>query len=154
MENTERAHKWIHRKTDIEPTGMDKSKANTFNTFFATVGSVIQKKLNITDTKVTTNSLSGFQFKPETEDNVKKLIDRIRTNVATGIDGINAQILKDGRDIIVPTLTQIINLGYELNQFPDSLKGASVKQIYKKKSQEDPANYRPISILIWAYKKQ
>ena len=91
--------------------------------------------------------MTGFKFKPETEDNTKKLIDRIRTNVAVGEDGINARIIKDARDIIAPTLTKIINLGYEINQFPDQLKSASIKAIHKKKSQEDPANYRPISIL-------
>ena len=56
-------------------------------------------------------------------------------------------MLKDGKDIIAPLLTKIVNLGYELNKFPEQMKKANVKPIHKKNCQNDPANYRPISIL-------
>lgn len=132
--------------TDIEPDNMNQAKVNSFNNFFATVGSVIKEKLNIKEKTVVINS-TGFTFNPETEVTVLKLIDRIRTNVAVGTDGINAKVLKDHKDIIAPILTKIINLGYEINKFPEQLKIASVKPIHKKNCQNDPANYRPISIL-------
>ena len=64
-----------------------------------------------------------------------------------GTDGINAKVLKDGKDLIAPALTKIVNLGYEINKFPDELKVASVKPVHKKDSLNEPANYRPISIL-------
>ena len=158
---------------NIEPDHLDQSKANQYNSYFATVGTVIQEKLNIKeqtdvqkmfdapcdkvvykvinapnvkDTDITTKE-TGYTFSAETEENVLKLIERIKINVAVGIDGINAKILKDGKDIIAPPLTRIINLGYELNQFPDQLKIANIKPIHKKNCQNDPANYRPISIL-------
>ena len=133
-------------KNEIEPDNLDQEKANQYNEYFATVGSEIQKELNIMDIEVETKN-TGFTFTSETEENVQKLLERIRTNVAVGIDGINAKVLKDGADIIVPILTSIINLSYELNQFPDQLKSASVKPIHKKNCHNDPANYRPISIL-------
>ena len=106
---------------------MDQNKANQYNTYFATVGSEIQKKLNVEDRDIVTIS-SGFTFNPETEENTIKLIDRIRNDVAVGDDGINARVLKDGKHILAPTLTQIINLGYEVNVFPDQLTLAIVKQ--------------------------
>ena len=125
---------------------MDQEKANNYNQYFATVGSDIKEKLNIKDKEVTTES-TGFKFVPESEDNVSKLIDRIRNVVAVGEDGINARALKDGKAVLVPILTKIINIGYEVNEFPDQLKGAIVKPIHKKECHNTPSNYRPISIL-------
>ena len=135
-----------NEQKEIEPDNMDQNKANQYNTYFATVGSEIQKKLNVEDRDIVTIS-SGFTFNPETEENTIKLIDRIRNDVAVGDDGINARVLKDGKHILAPTLTQIINLGYEVNVFPDQLKLAIVKPIHKKDCNNIPSNYRPISIL-------
>ena len=98
-------------KQQIEPDNIDQKKANEYNHYFATVGSDIQQKLNVKDKKVTTDTI-GFQFIPETEENVIKLINRIKNDVAVGEDGINARALKDGKDIVAPVLTKIINLGY------------------------------------------
>ena len=60
-------------KECIEPDFMDKAKANQFNHFFATVGSKIQEKLNIT-TQPPQLPGNGFEFKYETEKTIKKLI--------------------------------------------------------------------------------
>ena len=133
-------------KQQIEPDHMDEAKANTYNNYFATVGSDIQNKLNIKDKEVKTRD-TGFSFTPETNENVIKLIDRIRNDVAVGLDGISSRALKDGKEIIAPVLTKIINLGYEVNEFPDQLKVAVIKPIHKKDCNNTPANYRPISIL-------
>ena len=133
-------------KQDIEPDNMNQSEANKYNNFFVTVGSEIQKKLNIKDIEVVAEG-KGFNFKPECEENTIKLIERIRTNVAVGVDGISAKVLKDAKFIIAPVLTKIINLGYKKNIFPDELKIAVVKAIHKKECHNNPANYRPISIL-------
>ena len=125
---------------------MNQETANKYNNYFATVGSEIKKKLGVKETTVELNS-TGFTFHPETEQTILKLIVRIKTNVAVGADGINAKVLKDGKDIIAPLLTKIVNLGYELNKFSEQMKKANVKPIHKKNCQNDPANYRPISIL-------
>ena len=136
----------FNEKNETQPDNMDQALANKYNQFFATVGTDIKKKLNIEDQNVKTES-RGFQFVPETEENVIKLIERIRNDVAVGIDGISAKILKDGKSIIAPALTEIINLGYKVNEFPEQLKHAVVKPIHKKDCHNNPANYRPISIL-------
>lgn len=135
-----------NERQQTEPDNMDQIKSNYYNNYFATVGSDIQKKLNVKDKEVKTNT-TGFSFIPETEENIIKLIDRIRNDVAVGVDGINTRVLKDGKEIIAPALTKIINLGYETNEFPDQLKIAVIKPIHKKDCHNSPANYRPISIL-------
>ena len=44
-------------------------------------------------------------------------------------------------------MIKIINLSYEIKSFPDELKVARVKPIHKKDCHNNPANYRPLSIL-------
>ena len=44
-------------------------------------------------------------------------------------------------------LRDLLNLSYETKTFPDNLKTATVKAIHKKGGNNDPAQYRPVSIL-------
>ena len=129
----------------IEPDLMDQEKANRFNKYFATIGTVIQNKLGITDTDVTFNQ--GFTFSEVNEETVGKLIDKIRIGVATGADGISARILKDSKEAILPIMTALVNLSFKTSTFPESMKAATIKCLHKKNSTEEPSNYRPLSIL-------
>ena len=132
-------------KETIEPELMDQDKANRFNHYFATIGTVIKNKLGITDTNVNFNQ--GFAFSDISEDTVSKLIDKIRIGVATGADGISARILKDCKEVILPTLTSLVNLSFKTSTFPEAMKAATIKCLHKKNCTEEPANYRPLSIL-------
>ena len=134
-------------RTTTEPTFLNQDLANDFNSYFATVGSEIQRRLNISDTSPAKARIGKFKFREETEEAIIKLIDRIRNDVAVGIDEINAKLLKDSKHIIAPTLTKLINIGYETSTFPTWMKRAIVKPLHKKGSPEDPGNYRPLSIL-------
>ena len=125
---------------------MDKTKANQFNHFFATIGSKIQEKLKM-KTQPPHLPVDGFEFKHETEDTVFKLISRIRSDVATGNDNINAKLIKDAIHTITPSITQLVNLSYETKTFPDIMKKAIVRPLFKKEDKEKPENYRPVSIL-------
>jgi len=91
--------------------------------------------------------LEVFNFQPETNENVTKLINRIKPNVAVGYDNINSKMLKDSKEILAPWLTEIINISYEKNVFPDCMKIANIKPIFKENNKEQISNYRPISIL-------
>ena len=137
----------VEEKNPTEPSNITKEKANSFNTFFATVGLEIQKKLNIKEHKTDFSNIQGFNFQPEKTENIIKLINRIKPNVAVGYDNINSKIIKDCKEVIAPWLTEIINIGYEKNTFPDSMKIANIKPIYKENNKELITNYRPISIL-------
>ena len=134
-------------KETTEPEGMNKEKANKFNKFFATIGTVIQEKLKVMEHRCNFTGLTGFKFIPETEATVDKLIDNIRPDVAVGYDDISARLIKDAKQIIAPYITKMINLGYETNTFPDCMKVTNIKALHKKNNVEDISNYRPISIL-------
>ena len=78
---------------------------------------------------------------------VRKIIDSLKVNKATGIDCIGANILKMCGDHIIIPITSIINNSILSGIFPDSLKYAYVLPLYKNSNREDGNNYRPISIL-------
>ena len=126
---------------------LTQDKVNSYNEYFATIGIEIQRKLNINMPANDFRGLTGFTFKPETEETVEKLIDRIKEDVATGYDEIPAKLVKDAKAVISPVLTKIINIGYETATFPDCMKPAIIKAIHKKDDPDDISNYRPISIL-------
>ena len=67
--------------------------------------------------------------------------------MATGHDNINAKLLKDSIDVVTPSVTKLINLSYETGTFPDSMKEAIVRPLFKKEDKEKPEYYRPVSIL-------
>ena len=80
-------------------------------------------------------------------DDLLSIINSLDPNKATGLDGISARILKSSAHVICPSLLEIINLSITTGVFPASLKIAKVNPIHKSGPKDDPANYRPISIL-------
>ena len=130
-----------------EPEFINQNIANHFNNYFATVGTKIQKKLNVEEKEKTNIYTEKFEFKMEEEPTIIKLIDRIRADVAVGSDNISARLLKDSKHTIAKTLTQLVNLSYKKSIFPKCMKHAIVRPIHKKDSTEEPSNYRPLSIL-------
>ena len=74
----------------IEPEELSQDKVNTFNNFFATVGLNIQNQLKMNEELETVNdpNFPLFNFHYETEESIEKIIDNIKTNVATGSDTI------------------------------------------------------------------
>ena len=135
------------KPSNTEPEFIDQNTANQFNSFFATVGTEIQKRLNINQNSEKVTATGQFKFKEENEETIIKLIDRIKIDVAVGADDINARLLKDAKLTIAKTLTQLLNISYKTNTFPSCMKKANVIAIHKKDSTEDPSNYRPLSIL-------
>ena len=138
------------KSKNIEPDKITKEKANDFNKFFATVGSSIQEKLKEKlDKTALDKKFDGidFCFVEEKDETIKKLIKNIDDKVATGEDNISAKLIKYCNEEITPYLTKIINQGYKTKTFPDILKKAIIKPIFKKGDPNDISNYRPISIL-------
>ena len=130
-----------------EPENIDQDKANNFNKFFCDIGkpSKILAK-NDQNHELPDNPTEIFSFTPESISKIEKLIDNLKERTATGFDYIDVCLIKDLKKVISSSLTKIINLGYQIGKFPNCMKKAIIKPIYKG-DQNKINNYRPIAIL-------
>jgi hypothetical protein len=83
---------------------------------------------------------------PTTEAEVVGIIKRLNNKKSTGIDEISDHIIKKFYPKITHALTYIINLSLSTGYFPDQLKIAKVKPLYKKGLDTEVGNYRPLYI--------
>ena len=88
-----------------------------------------------------------FEIKPILAFDVKRSLQTPNPNKATGLNGIEPNILKLCGDSIVAPITSIINKCISEGVFPCTFKTASVIPLHKSGPKSDPNNYRPISIL-------
>ena len=96
----------------IEPEELDQEKVNKYNNFFATIGLNIQKELEIDQNYQQYNDFDfePFNFVEETEENIEKIIENIKSDIATGIDNIPSKIIKLTKEILSPYLVELINI--------------------------------------------
>ena len=89
----------------------------------------------------------SFLFSHTTENDVKTVIEKLRTNAAIGYDSISIKFIKNFSSIFIPVLTKLINEAIQAGSFPNAMKIAKVLPIFKNGNKKSINNYRPISIL-------
>ena len=138
-----------NQKELLEPQPMSQQAANKHNHFFSTIGVSNRNTPDETLPQQTGSkkAKTKFSLKEETPNTIEKIIDNLKNNVAVGRDNLNVRFIKDAKKEISPLLTSIINLGYQLCVFPDSMKVSRIKPIYKKDNPNQIENYRPIALL-------
>lgn len=130
---------------------------NQVNNFFISVGQklsdVILTKLNVTEQDLIRppkientpgNSLALFLTD---ENEIKAIINSLRTSSAPGIDKITTTTLKKIILHVTKPITYLCNMSLQQGVFPDICKTSIVCPIYKSGDKCDPSNYRPISLL-------
>ena len=75
------------------------------------------------------------------------MIKNVKLSKSKGHDGISSEVLKLISNNISSSITFIINQTLTTGIFPDKLKIAKVVPIFKKDSNKEFQNYRPISVL-------
>ena len=125
---------------------------NCFNEHFTSVGRMLVSNLRPTNVSytsyLTTPCQVNFNFRTVDRRHVEEIIDhKIKNKSSTGHDGISTKLLKHLKEIISEPITFIINQAITSGSFPDSLKIARVKALFKKGNSLNPTNYRPISLL-------
>ena len=90
----------------------------------------------------------NFSFEKVSPEYISKIINNLDASKAFQQDDIPTKILKDNSDLYSHFIAANYNNGLENGGiFPDQLKHADVKPVYKKDSRNDKKNYRPVSIL-------
>lgn len=135
-----------------------KTIADYFNDFFTTIAEKLVQKLPLGKKHFDFNSVllknfydnserEVFYLKHVSEEFVFKELSQLNSYKSTGLDEIPARFLKDGASLLKIPVTFLLNMSISENSVPDALKIARVKPLYKKNSNLDVGNYRPVSIL-------
>lgn len=143
--NSFRNKSHIQDNHDIEP--------NEFNSYFNNIPHKILA--DIPDSPVSPSNylhnspppISRFTLREVTPNEVRDIIDSLSNTTSRDIYGLQTEVIKCIKNLIIMPLTDLINACFREGTFPSALKKALVIPLYKKGNHNDVASYRPISIL-------
>jgi len=95
------------------------------------------------------NTFSSINWKYATTCEINKTVKSLKTKNLYGYDEIPIKILKLSAPFIISPLTYNCNKSLSSGVFPERLKYAIIKPVYKKGDKLLTANYRPISLLTF-----
>ena len=72
----------------------------------------------------------------------------IKSRRSLDINNHDMTLIKDIIQYILEPLKKIFNLSIQTNTFPDNMKIAIIKPLYKTNDKQQISNYRPISLLL------
>ena len=127
-----------------------KTISEEFNKYFTEVGKKLKQNIHqknidpLEYIKATTQKLMSFS--QVSDHDVEQIILQLK-DVGAGVDGINSKIFKCSYKPILSKLTYFFNLCLSTGTFPNPLKVAAVKPIFKSGDSSLVSNYRPISVL-------
>ena len=97
--------------------------------------------------KIRENHQGHFYFSPVEVEDVDRELDSLDASKTIQQNDIPVKIIKANRGIFSKFIMPNFNEGISTARFPDILKRAEVKPVFKKKTRIDKENYRPVSIL-------
>lgn len=128
---------------------------DSVNNYFVEIGKNLAS--NLTSNSIANASITPYlpkTYNPnsmvilETDEiEIESIIMGLRSDSATGWDGLSPSILKSIRNFIIPSITHIANTAFRTGVFPNACKKALVHPIYKNGNRSIISNYRPISVL-------
>ena len=121
--------------------------ANTFNFHYANVGSNLAEKIEKSPPMVNADMNYTLFLHPTDETEIKKCITELKNKKAPGKDGIKAETIKLIVDYIVKPICFVFNNVLESGIYPDKLKIAVIKPLFKHGDKTAIENYRPISLI-------
>ena len=89
----------------------------------------------------------SFFIGPVNIKEIENIISSLQENKTSGPNSLPSKILKTSKKQLSVPLAYLINLAFEIGNFPEILKTFKVIPVFKKGEQQDCNNYRPISLL-------
>jgi hypothetical protein len=132
------------KRDDGTKATTDKEKADILNQFFQSVFTV-EKDGYLPETPAYNYDAELVDFEITTEA-VRKLLASLKTNKASGPDGISPRLLAELSDILAEPIAIIFKKSLESGTVPDEWRKATVSPIFKKGSRLQANNYRPVSL--------
>ena len=121
------------------------TKVELFNQFFRSVYSApISEKTFPIDDVVNPNLLSSIKT---TSSEVKRILQNLDVNKATGADNIPARILKVCSEELSKPLALLYNRSFSVGRVPVQWKLANISPVHKANERDRVDNYRSISLL-------
>ena len=123
--------------------------ANRFNSFFTNIGPQLAQNIEDNSSKHFSDFLIDkpdctYNFQEVDENTIVKIIDKFPCKTSSGPDSISMKYMKN---LIALPISVMVNQMLTTGIFPDRLKLAKVKPIFKKDDKNSFTNYRPISLL-------
>jgi hypothetical protein len=130
--------------------------ANIFNSYFLSIAESLKsgnnKHTNIKETNPISYLINSFDrpfpkvsWQYASTHEIEKIMKSLKSKNTGECDEISIRILKLSAPFITSPLTYICNAILDSGIFPDRLKYAIIKPIFKKGDDQEIMNYRPIS---------
>ena len=122
--------------------------ANSFNTFFTSIGRSLAKNIQSTRDPISyiDTNINEIIIPEITDIYVKQIITSLKDS-APGYDELPGSIMKRCSEHFITPLVYLINTSLRQGIFPKELKVAKIIPIYKSDNEQLIENYRPISVL-------
>ena len=91
-------------------------------------------------------------FSPVSRDAVRRVIASLPLNKVLGPDKIKAKVFRDSLEVVLGSITEIINCSFRTTILPPDWKTAEVIPLLKEGDHEEPSKNRPLSLLNFASK--
>jgi hypothetical protein len=132
--------------------------AELFNSYFVETvekltdqNSRTQATYNMMNLKINTCPQTVF-IHPVLENEIEKVVKNLKGKCSSGFDNVTDSMVKKCIQFIKKPLADICNASFASRIFPDRLKIAKLKPLYKKGNTGEAQNYRPISLLSVFFK--
>lgn len=134
--------------SDIKIEGNSECIANKYNEYLLSVIPELLRKIpNVPFSCRMEDNVKSIFLRPVLPKEILEISNKLKNKHSSGIDEIPASIVKLAAPVLAHVLSYIINGSFKYGIFPDRLKIALIKPLYKKGNPKNLDSYRPISLL-------